>query len=91
MVREVSSVQEWASLMQKDWVIADFHAQWCGPCKNFAPTFERMESQFPACTFVKVDVDRLDTVAGDNGVRALPTLMLFNKGRKVDTLMGASK
>lgn len=61
-------------------VIVDFWAEWCGPCRTFAPWFEEVSSEFPGVVFAKVDTESEPVLAGSLGVRSIPTLMLFRDG-----------
>lgn len=70
-------------------VIADFFANWCGPCRNIAPVYEQLSSKYPSGVFLKVDVDALQTTAQSQGVSAMPTFIFYINGQKVDTLRGA--
>jgi thioredoxin 1 len=70
-------------------VVVDFTASWCGPCKMVAPQFAAMAKEFPTVTFAKVDVDDNKDVAQDEGVTAMPTFVMYKKGRRVDTVRGA--
>jgi len=55
-----------------------------------APKFEEMANENPNAIFVKVDVDKMDTIAQNAGVRAMPTFQFFKNGEKVDEMMGAN-
>jgi len=55
-----------------------------------APKFEEMANENPNAIFVKVDVDKMDTIAQNAGVRAMPTFQFFKNGDKVDEMMGAN-
>ncbi|GMH40957.1 hypothetical protein BSKO_08861 [Bryopsis sp. KO-2023] len=70
-------------------VVIDFFAEWCGPCKVIAPVLEELSEQHPSITFLKVDVDKLQTVARSHGISAMPTFQSFFNGAKVDELKGA--
>jgi len=70
-------------------VFLDFWAEWCGPCKMLAPTFERLAEKFgEAVTFAKVNVDDLPEVANKFGIRSIPTLVLLQGGNEVERLVG---
>lgn len=69
--------------------MVDFHAVWCGPCKVIGPAFDKMASQYKQATFLKVDVDRNQDISQQQGVRAMPTFMIFKNGRKEATIQGA--
>ena len=60
-------------------VIIDFWAEWCGPCKSFAPTFEEASELYPNLIFAKVDVDAQQELAGTFQIRSIPTLMIFKE------------
>jgi thioredoxin 1 len=70
-------------------VFLDFWAEWCGPCKMLAPTFERLAERFgEQITFAKVNVDDLPDVANRFAVRSIPTLVLLRAGNVVERLVG---
>ncbi|PIO67767.1 putative thioredoxin [Teladorsagia circumcincta] len=71
-------------------VVVDFSAEWCGPCKMIAPVFESLSNRFLSMVFLKVDVDKCEETAAQNGVSAMPTFIVFVNGAKVDTLRGAN-
>ena len=58
-------------------VIVDFWAPWCGPCKGFAPVFERVAEKHPDVVFAKVNTDEEQEIAGHFQIRSIPTLMVF--------------
>jgi thioredoxin 1 len=58
-------------------VIVDFWAEWCGPCRMFAPTFEAASKQHENIVFAKVDTEDQQELAQAFGIRSIPTLMVF--------------
>ncbi|MBM6980390.1 MULTISPECIES: thioredoxin [Actinomyces] len=57
--------------------LVDFWASWCGPCRRFAPVFEKAAENNPDITFAKVDTDAERDLAGALGISSIPTLMVF--------------
>ena len=58
-------------------VLIDFWAPWCGPCRGFAPVFERVAEANPDVVFAKVNTDEEQEIAGHFQIRSIPTLMVF--------------
>ena len=71
-------------------VMIDFAAEWCGPCKLVAPVLEKLEGEREDIRFAKVDVDNNQELAVKYDVRSIPTLLLFNNGEVMGTLVGAA-
>ncbi|KAK4108908.1 thioredoxin-like protein [Canariomyces notabilis] len=86
-IRHIASLDEFNSLLSSTrYVVADFYADWCGPCKAIAPHFQ----QFAAASsidgflaFAKINVDKAPTVAQKYGVAAMPTFLFFKDGKQV--------
>jgi thioredoxin 1 len=72
---------------EHDVVLADFYADWCGPCKMLEPVVESIAADTPA-TVAKVDVDALQGLAREYGVQGVPTLFLFSNGEPAERLVG---
>ena len=62
-------------------VIIDFYADWCGPCKAFAPMLEQLKNDLgDTARIVKIDVDRNQELSTALGVQSIPTVMIFQNG-----------
>jgi thioredoxin 1 len=72
---------------ENDVVLADFYADWCGPCQMLEPIVETLAAETDA-TVAKVDVDANQRLASTYGVRGVPTLVLFADGEPVEEIVG---
>jgi len=71
-------------------VVADFWAEWCGPCKMMAPAYDRVAAELePHVRFLKVDTEAEQQLAAQYNIRSIPTLMLFRNGKVVAQRAGA--
>ena len=64
---------------ENDFVIIDFWAPWCGPCKSFAPIYESMSEKHDNIVFAKVNTEEETELAGHFQIRSIPTLMIFRE------------
>jgi len=73
-------------------VLVDFWAEWCGPCKQIAPTLDSISKseEFDGLKIAKVNIDENPNTPTKYGVRGIPTLMLFKDGQIAATKVGAS-
>jgi thioredoxin len=67
------------TITTNDIVFVDFWAEWCGPCRMFAPTFEAASEKHPEIVFGKVDTEAQQSLAGAAGIQSIPTLMVFRE------------
>ena len=72
-------------------VIVDFWAEWCGPCRQFGPTFEKASEANEDIVFAKVDTEALPQVAGRFNIRSIPTLIRFDNGSESKRVSGAMR
>ena len=78
-----------AVVAENDIVLLDFWAAWCGPCRMFAPVFERASQAHPDIVFGKVDTEAQQQLAGVFGITSIPTLVAFRGGIVVFAQSGA--
>src|ERR671918_2252650 len=65
------------TIQDNETVFVDFWAEWCGPCRMFAPIFEEASEKYDDIVFAKVDTDAEQELAMQFGIRSIPTLMVF--------------
>ncbi len=71
-------------------VLVDFWAEWCGPCKMIAPLLDELAEEYEGKVKIgKVNIDEQQALAAEYGIRAIPTLLLFNQGQVADQIVGA--
>jgi thioredoxin 1 len=70
-------------------VLVDFWAEWCGPCRQFGPIFERVSEKNPDLTFGKIDTEAQQELAQAFDIRSIPTLMIVRDGVTVFSQPGA--
>lgn len=72
-------------------LVVDFWATWCGPCRMIAPIVEELAKEYDGKINVgKCDVEECDDIAGEFGIRNIPTILFFKGGQVVDKLVGAA-
>lgn len=89
----IESTAQFSSLLNSSTiVVADFYADWCGPCRQIAPIYEQLSEQLSRSnkiTFTKINTDRQQELSQAYGVTAMPTFMIFKNARKIENIQGA--
>ncbi|CAI6341247.1 unnamed protein product [Periconia digitata] len=94
MPTEISAPLHFRTLVTgHTYVIADFYATWCPPCKAIAPVYEQLSKAHSVpgkICFVKINVDEQQEIAAQNGIQAMPTFLVFKDGKKIEEIKGAN-
>ena len=76
-------------VQSNDFVIVDFWADWCGPCKNFSPVFEQASENYKDIVFAKVNTENQMELASHFQIRSIPVLMVFRDQIVIGKMEGA--
>ena len=90
MIIEIRNSQEFDQYVSSGEALVDFNATWCGPCKMLSPILDQLDREGfkPDLKILKVDVDRVPEVAARFGIQLIPTLMLFEGGKRLKVTQG---
>jgi len=89
-MENITSQQLEGLISNKETILVDYWAKWCGPCKTLIPRLESFEAQYPNVKFVKIDVDENQDHALEAGIRGIPTINIMQGGEVVDRSSGVN-
>lgn len=84
MVKHLKNSQEFTEIINRQDVLIDFYADWCGPCQMLAPLLEEIDT----IDILKVNVDEFKDIAASLGIMSIPTLILFRSGKEIKREIG---
>ncbi|EFC44825.1 thioredoxin domain-containing protein [Naegleria gruberi] len=91
-VKHINSEEEFRGYLRNSTgklVVADFYAEWCGPCQMIKPHYEALASKYSNVVFLKVDVDKHNAISSKEEVRAMPTFVFYKNNTKLTSVVGA--
>lgn len=84
MIKHLENKEEFSELIKKDYLLVDFYADWCGPCKMLGPVLDEVDF----VDVLKVNVDTFDDIAARFGIMSIPTLIFFKDGLEHEREIG---
>ena len=84
MIKYLENENDFEKEISKEFLLVDFYADWCGPCKMMGEVLERISD----CDILKVNVDQYGNIAKDYKVMSIPTLIIFKEGKEVNKNIG---
>ncbi|KAK7193300.1 thioredoxin [Paraphaeosphaeria sporulosa] len=94
MVTEISAQFEFQTLLNDHtYLVADFFATWCPPCKAIAPLYEQLSKANSApgkITFTKINIDEVPELAAQFQISAIPTFLIFKNGKQIEEIRSAN-
>ncbi len=87
-INELITVNYEQAIKTNKYVIIDFYADWCGPCKMLSPTLSQISDQYQNINFFKVNVDRESMLARKLNIQSIPTVMFFKDGKLFNMFVG---
>ena len=87
MVKQIDS-KEFKEVIKEGKTVVDLFATWCGPCKMLSPIMDEISEEITTTKFYKIDVDDNEDVAREYNVMSIPTILVFENGNLVNTIVG---
>lgn len=85
---KIVNEKEFNEIVASGFTVADFYADWCGPCKMLGPVLEEVAKEFPNVNFVKVNVDQESSLASKFAVMSIPSVFILKDGEKIGGFVG---
>lgn len=87
-ISELTTVNFEQVIHTKRYVIIDFYASWCGPCKMLSPILDKISDEYKNINFYKVNIDLEPTLAKKLNIQSIPTVLFFRNAKLVDMFVG---
>lgn len=86
-MKKIITKEEFDKEIQKETVLVDFYATWCGPCKMLSSVLEKIDEE-QIINIIKIDVDELRELAGEFKIYSVPTLIIFKNEKEIKRISG---
>lgn len=85
---EIITSEKFNEIRNEGKLVVDFFADWCGPCKMLSPVLEEVSKDYKDITFVKVNVDDNEELAGEFGIMSIPCVFMLENGEVKNKFLG---